>query len=161
MTCGVGEWGEGGRDEIRGNWRKKKPCSMLYSIKSSVFWNITHVTPASFRFLAWLILWAGRRKWHVPPKRRLSFHGIHRFISHKIKLLITTGVGAASPACCSVSSEHIGHWCACSHCRVSSECFCPGSSRSFTLPAAPVTFLFSTFLAKSLLQASILKAGVR
>jgi hypothetical protein len=37
--------------------------------------------PASWWFLAWLILQPWRRKWHLPPKRRLTFNGLHGVIS--------------------------------------------------------------------------------
>jgi hypothetical protein len=44
------------------------------------------------RFLARLILRPWWWRWHVPPKRLLTFNGLHGFISHKRELFITTGV---------------------------------------------------------------------
>jgi hypothetical protein len=42
--------------------------------------------------LAWFIFrpWRGRR--HVPPKRRLTFNGLHGYISQKTEFFITTAV---------------------------------------------------------------------
>jgi hypothetical protein len=56
-------------------------------------------------YLAWLILrpWAWRR--HVPPKRRLTFNGLHGVISQKIVLFIATGVTTSNPTTLSVISE--------------------------------------------------------
>jgi hypothetical protein len=34
---------------------------------------------------------------HVPPKRRLTFNGLHGVISHKIELFITTAVRTSNP----------------------------------------------------------------
>jgi hypothetical protein len=41
---------------------------------------------ASCWFLAWLILWTWRWRQHIPPMRRLTFNGLHEFISQKIQL---------------------------------------------------------------------------
>jgi hypothetical protein len=59
--------------------------------------RISRVTPpASCWSLAWLSLrpWMW---WHVTPRRRLTFNGLHGVISQKIELFITTGVRTSSP----------------------------------------------------------------
>jgi hypothetical protein len=76
----------------------------------SIFWDITPCSPlkdnrrfggagskqssvmlpASPWFLVWLILRAWRFRWHVPPKRQLSFNGQHGVISYKSEHLVTT-----------------------------------------------------------------------
>jgi hypothetical protein len=50
--------------------------------------DLTRSKKSSCWFLAWLILrpWKWRR--HVPPKRRLTFGGLHSVICYKIKLFI-------------------------------------------------------------------------
>jgi hypothetical protein len=45
--------------------------------------------PASVWFLAWLILRLWRWR-HVPPKRLLTFNGLHGIISQNIKILFQT-----------------------------------------------------------------------
>jgi hypothetical protein len=49
-------------------------------------------------FLSWRILlpWGWRR--YVPPKRRLTFNGLHGVISQKIQVFITTAVRASKLA---------------------------------------------------------------
>jgi hypothetical protein len=47
-------------------------------------------------FLAWFILRPWRRRRHVPPKRRLTFNGLHGVISQKIELFLTTAVRTAN-----------------------------------------------------------------
>jgi hypothetical protein len=42
--------------------------------------------PVSWWFLAWLILWPWRWRRHFPPKRQLTFNGLHGIISQKISL---------------------------------------------------------------------------
>jgi hypothetical protein len=57
--------------------------------------------PASFWFLAWLILRPWRRKWHVPLKHWLTFNGLHDLIFHKkeiLKLFITIVVKTLNPS---------------------------------------------------------------
>jgi hypothetical protein len=82
-------------------------------IKSTIFWDITPCSPLKvnqcFRgtyrlhlqdllshwYLAWLIRpWRWRQ--HVPPKRWLTFNGLHSIISHKTLLLMTTTVNLKS-----------------------------------------------------------------
>jgi hypothetical protein len=41
--------------------------------------------PDWWRFLAWLILQPWRWRRHVPPKRRLTFNGLHGVLSQKIQ----------------------------------------------------------------------------
>jgi hypothetical protein len=48
-------------------------------------------------YLARFILWSWRRRQYVPPKRRLTFNGLHRVNSQKI-LFITTAVRPSNPA---------------------------------------------------------------
>jgi hypothetical protein len=43
-------------------------------------------------FLAWLIFRSWRRRRHVPPKRRLTFNGLHGVISQKTEPFITTAL---------------------------------------------------------------------
>jgi hypothetical protein len=49
-----------------------------------------YLLPASSWFLAWLYLRPWRLKWHVPPKRRLTFNGLHGVISQKTGLFKAT-----------------------------------------------------------------------
>jgi hypothetical protein len=49
-------------------------------MKSSVFWDIMQLLPASWWFLPWLILRLWRWRRHVPPKRQLTFNGLRRYI---------------------------------------------------------------------------------
>jgi hypothetical protein len=54
--------------------------------------------PAAFTlFFPWLILRLWRWRRHVPPKRRLTFNGLHGVISRKAELFITTGVRTSNP----------------------------------------------------------------
>jgi hypothetical protein len=62
-------------------------------------------------FLVWLILRLWRWRWSVPPKRRLSFNGLHEVISQKIVLFIPTAVTNLGPTCvmtsfCTVKGRH-------------------------------------------------------
>jgi hypothetical protein len=85
--------------------------------KSSVFWDITSCSPlkvnrcfgatcrrhlhgrrisearnqreaVSKQSSTWLIPRPWRWRWHVPPKRRLTFNGLHGVIPQKIRLLM-------------------------------------------------------------------------
>jgi hypothetical protein len=47
--------------------------------------------PPSRHFISWLFLLYWRWE-HVPPKRRLSFNGLHGVISQKIEIFTTTAV---------------------------------------------------------------------
>jgi hypothetical protein len=61
-------------------------------MKSYNFWNITPCSPlkvklpASYRFLAWLILQPWRGRQHVPPKHRLTFNRLHGIITPMTEL---------------------------------------------------------------------------
>jgi hypothetical protein len=77
-------------------------------MKSSVFWDITpcsplkvnrrfgetcHVFSSAYHllsgwFLAWLMFQPRRWRQHVPPKRRLTFSGLHGAKSQKIEFFI-------------------------------------------------------------------------
>jgi hypothetical protein len=97
-------------------------------VKSSIFWYITpcselevnrrfgrsrlhfqnrrisqaKMSLAAFScWFACLILRPWRWRWHVPPKRRLTFNGLHGVISQKIELFITTAVRISKPTECS------------------------------------------------------------
>jgi hypothetical protein len=50
--------------------------------------EICIMLPASFLFLAWLILLLSIWRQHVPPKRQLTSNGLHGVISRKIGLFI-------------------------------------------------------------------------
>jgi hypothetical protein len=73
------------------------------SIKSYIFWDITPCSPlkvnrrfggtcrlqqsflpSSLWFLAWFILQSWRWRRHVPPKRLLTFNGLHAVVSQQI-----------------------------------------------------------------------------
>jgi hypothetical protein len=45
----------------------------------------------------WLIFRYWRWRRHVPPKRRLTFNGLHSVISQKVELFITTAVRTSDP----------------------------------------------------------------
>jgi hypothetical protein len=53
--------------------------------------------PASRWFVAWSILRPWRWTRHVPPKRWLTFNGLHDVISQKRELFITNSVRASNP----------------------------------------------------------------
>jgi hypothetical protein len=46
-----------------------------------------------------LIIRPWRWRWHVPPKRPLTFNGLHGVISQKMELFITTAVRTSNPTC--------------------------------------------------------------
>jgi hypothetical protein len=57
---------------------------MLLSVPSKTI--LTHhssTSPACCRLLTWLILHPWRWRWHVPPKCRLAYNGLHGAISQK------------------------------------------------------------------------------
>jgi hypothetical protein len=57
-------------------------CSLtLIMMKSTVFWDITSCSHAC---LARLIIRPWRWRWHVSPKRRFTFNGLHGVRSQKI-----------------------------------------------------------------------------
>jgi hypothetical protein len=90
-----------------------------YSIKSTIFWDITPCGPLSVNRCfggtyrlhlqgrknkfskkpAWMqvasLPWWWR--WYVPSKRRLALNGLHGVISQKIVLFITTTVRSSNP----------------------------------------------------------------
>jgi hypothetical protein len=49
-------------------------------------------------FLARLILWPWRWRQYIPPKRELTFNGLHYVVSQKVVLFITTSVRTSNPA---------------------------------------------------------------
>jgi hypothetical protein len=53
----------------------------MYSIESQPMfqWSMS-------QFFAWLILKPWRWRWHVPPKHRLAFNGLHGVISQNLEL---------------------------------------------------------------------------
>jgi hypothetical protein len=51
----------------------------------------------SRRFLAWLIFRPWRWRRYVPPKRRLTFNGLHGVVSQKMVLFISTAVRTSNP----------------------------------------------------------------
>jgi hypothetical protein len=55
------------------------------------------LTPNSLWFLDWLILCPWRQRWYVPPKRLLSFNGLHGVISQKTELFIMADVRTSNP----------------------------------------------------------------
>jgi hypothetical protein len=65
-------------------------------MKNYIFRDITHLAwyLLSRWFLAWLNLWPWRWRRHVPPKRQLTFHGLHGVISRKIELFRIVDVPA-------------------------------------------------------------------
>jgi hypothetical protein len=56
---------------------------MMY-MKSSISWDITLCSPLKVNQ-------------HVPPKRQLTFNGLHGVISHTIQLFETTAVIPSNP----------------------------------------------------------------
>jgi hypothetical protein len=91
----------------------------LIIIKNTTFWDITPCSPLKVNrrfqrnisppssgskklcvprwFLTRLILRPLSRRRHVPPKRRLTFNGLHCVISQKIELFLTTAVRTSNP----------------------------------------------------------------
>jgi hypothetical protein len=55
--------------------------------------NRLRLLRASRSFLAWIILLPWRERWHVPPKRRLTFNGLHGVMSQKIELFKDRQIG--------------------------------------------------------------------
>jgi hypothetical protein len=64
--------------------------------RKTVVWIIVNSELVSW-FLARLILLPWRWRRYVPPKRRLTFNGLHCVISQKIALFITTTVRTSNP----------------------------------------------------------------
>jgi hypothetical protein len=75
-------------------------------MKSSIFWDITSCSPLKVnqhfggkcrlhiqvlkrKFLAWLILRPWIWRWHLPPKRRLTFNGLYCVTPQKTELFRT------------------------------------------------------------------------
>jgi hypothetical protein len=52
---------------------------------------------ASCWFLAWLNLRPWRRRRYVPPRRRVTFNGLHGVISQKTEFFITTAIRTSNP----------------------------------------------------------------
>jgi hypothetical protein len=83
--------------------------NILYFLKSNIFWDITPCSPlkvnrrlgGTYRSVChllsrWFLAELIRRPWrwrrYVPPKRRLTFNGLHGVITQKIIFFITTAV---------------------------------------------------------------------
>jgi hypothetical protein len=67
--------------------RKSQVRNQCESKQSSALW-----------FFAWFFLGPWRWRRYDPPKRRLTFNGLHGFITQKIQHFITTGVRTLNPA---------------------------------------------------------------
>jgi hypothetical protein len=90
-------------------------------LNSTVFWDITPCSPLkvsrsfggtyhlnlqggsarhllSRLFLSWFFLRPWRWRRYIPPKRRLTFIGLHDVISQKMVLFTTTAVRTSDPA---------------------------------------------------------------
>jgi hypothetical protein len=63
----------------------------LSCMKSSVFWDITPCSPLKISRC-----FGGSYRLH-PPKRQLTFNGLHGVISQKIERFITTSVRSSNP----------------------------------------------------------------
>jgi hypothetical protein len=70
-------------------------------MSTSIFWDISPFSPLKVScayqllsrwFLPWLILGLWRWRRHFPPKRLLTFSGLHGVISYKIELFIFDSV---------------------------------------------------------------------
>jgi hypothetical protein len=59
---------------------------------STLKMELASFLPASRWFLAWLTVRRSRWRWHITPKRRLTFNGLHGVISQKTVLFVTTAV---------------------------------------------------------------------
>jgi hypothetical protein len=70
---------------LKVNWRFEGTCPPLSSASSTA-------VVVTCWCLAWLILWLRRWRWRFPPKRRLTFNGLHGVIPQKIRLFITATV---------------------------------------------------------------------
>jgi hypothetical protein len=85
------------------------PSCFLYNPK---FWltdcSACHLL--SCCFLARLIFRPWRWRQYVPPKRRLTFNGLHGVMSQKIVLFITTAVITSNPTCIFVAFLYIFTW---------------------------------------------------
>jgi hypothetical protein len=70
---------------------KMLSCSLQYRAETG---SACHLL--SCWYLARVILRPWRRRWYDPPKRRLTFNGLHGFIAQKIVLFITTAARTSS-----------------------------------------------------------------
>jgi hypothetical protein len=86
---------------LRNWWFYKNPIpaedvELPETYKGSVFWDLTPCNPVKvswhFGGTCRLHFQLRRWRWHVPPKRRLTFAGLHAVLSQKIELFITTAV---------------------------------------------------------------------
>jgi hypothetical protein len=86
-------------------WHRGFEVLTAVVMKSSIFWDITSCSPfkANRRFggkcrlcflsvWCWLLAWPIFKPWrwrrHVPPKRRLTFNGLHGIIFKKMELFV-------------------------------------------------------------------------
>jgi hypothetical protein len=72
---------------LKGNRQFKGTCRLHFQ-----GWRISQarnqqLLPASWWFLAWLIILPWSRKWHVPPRRRLAFNGLHGVVPQEDRTL--------------------------------------------------------------------------
>jgi hypothetical protein len=87
-----------------------RPVQTYWGSKSTIYWDIMPCSPlkvnwhfcsACHLFLHWFFARLTLRPWrwrrYVPPKRRLTFNGLHGVISRKIVLFITTAVRTSDP----------------------------------------------------------------
>jgi hypothetical protein len=72
-------------------------CVGYAGARNGVKYIYNCLLPASLWFLTWLILRSWSWRWHVPPKRRLTFNGLHGVISQKTEPIITTAVKTSDP----------------------------------------------------------------
>jgi hypothetical protein len=88
-------------------------------MKSSVIWDVMLYNPlkvswhfrgtyclhlTSLWFLAWLIFRSWGSRLYVPPKRQLTFNGLHGIISQKIELLVVVLPDDCLPVLCEVQT---------------------------------------------------------
>jgi hypothetical protein len=85
------------------------PCSPL---KANLRFGGTYrlhlhgLLPRSRWYFGRLILRPWRWRWYVPPKRRLTFNGLHSVVSQKTVLFIITAVRTSNPAYLKFGHDH-------------------------------------------------------
>jgi hypothetical protein len=70
------------------SWRTSEPCSVSkedFYVLGITSWSDSRALFVTYLcwFLAWLIIRLWRWRWHVPPKHRWTFNGLHSVISQK------------------------------------------------------------------------------
>jgi hypothetical protein len=70
--------------------------SGMYTYCRVIRWKSTDISEERC-FLAWLILRPWWWRWHAPPKRRLTFSGLHGVMTQKTELFIITAVRTSDP----------------------------------------------------------------